>query len=113
MARRHRALLWGLGLGIPVLAIVVVAVTWGGELLRSAVASRASAALGRPVLIGHLHIRPGRLVTVTAEDVVYGNPPGWTGEPLARLPVLRVQIDVADYLRSGRLVVPLVAVERP
>jgi uncharacterized protein involved in outer membrane biogenesis len=113
MARRHRALLWGLGLGVSVLAIFAVAMTWGGDLLTSTVAARAGAALGRPVSIGHLHIRPGRIVTITADDVVVGNPPDWTGEPLARLPVLRVQIDLWDYLRHGRLVVPLVAVERP
>ncbi len=113
MARRHRALAWVLGLGLSVLAIVAAAFMWGGDLLRPLVASRAAAALGRPVSIGHLHIRPGRVVTVTANDVVIGNPPDWTGEPLARLPVLRVQIDAWDYLRHGSLVIPLVAIERP
>jgi AsmA family protein len=113
MARRHRALAWVLGLGFSVLAIVAATVTWGGNLLIPIVAARAGVALGRPVSIGHLHIQPGRIVTVTANDVVIGNPPDWTGEPLARLPGLRVQIDAWDYLRHGRLVIPLVAVERP
>jgi uncharacterized protein involved in outer membrane biogenesis len=113
MARRHRALAWVLGLGLSVLAIVAAAVIWGGDLLIPLVAARAGAALGRPVSIGHLQIRPGRIVTVTAQDVTIGNPPDWTGEPLARIPSLRVQIDAWDYLRHGRLVVPLVAVERP
>ena len=57
---------------------------------------------GKAVSIGHLQIRPGRIVTVTAQDVTVGNPPDWTGEPLARLPSLRVQIDAWDYLRHGK-----------
>jgi len=113
MARRHRALAWVLGLGLSVLAIVVAGVIWGGDLLRPMVAARASATLGRPVSIGHLHILPGRIVTITANDVTIGNPPDWTGEPLARLPVLRVQIGVWDYLRHGRLAIPVVTIERP
>jgi hypothetical protein len=94
MARRRRALAWLLGLGLPILAIVIVGVVWGGGLLLPVVAARAGAALGRPVSIGHLHIVPGRVVTVTADDVTIGNPPGWTGEPLARLPRLRIKVDI-------------------
>ncbi len=113
MFRRHRILAWLLGLGVPVLAIVVVAVVWGGDLLIPVVAARASAALGRSVSIAHLHIVPGRIVTVTADDVTIGNPPDWTGEPLARLPRLRVQVDIWEYVRRGQLVVTLVELERP
>jgi hypothetical protein len=113
MARRRRALAWLLGLGLPILAIVIVAVVWGGDLLIPVVAARAGAALGRPVSIAHLHIVPGRVVTVTADEVTIGNPPDWTGEPLAKLPRLRVKVDIWDYLRHGQLVVPLVEFERP
>lgn len=113
MALRRRTLAWLLGLGVPILAILIVAVVWGGDLLIPVVATRASAALGRPVSMAHLHIAPGRIVTVTADDVTIGDPPGWSGEPLARLPRLRVQVDVWDYLRHGQLVVPLVELERP
>ena len=82
---RHRALAWLLGLGVPILAIVIIVAIWGGDLLIPVVVARASAALGRPVSIAHLHISPGRIVTVTADDVTIGNPPDWTGDPLARL----------------------------
>jgi hypothetical protein len=47
---------------MPIVAIVIIAVVWGGNLLVSLVAARASAALGRPVSIAHLHIWPGRVV---------------------------------------------------
>jgi AsmA family protein len=113
MTLRHRTLAWLLGLGLPILAILIVAVVWGGDLLIPLVAARAGAALGRPVSIAHLHIVPGRIVTVTADDVTIGNPPDWTGEPLARLPYLRVQVDIWDYLRRRELVVPLVEFGRP
>jgi uncharacterized protein involved in outer membrane biogenesis len=113
MARRGRALVWLLGLGLSILAIVIVAVVWGGDLLIPVVAARAGAALGRPVSIAHLHIVPGRVVTVTADDVTIGNRPDWTGEPLAKLPRLRVKVDVWDYLRHGQPIVPLVELERP
>ena len=50
--------------------------------------------------------RDGRRLTI-------GNPPDWTGEPLARLPRLVVQVDVWAHLRHGQMIVPLVALERP
>ena len=42
-----------------------------------------------------------------------GNPPDWTGEPLARLSHFTVQADVWAYLRHRQLVVPLVALDHP
>jgi AsmA family protein len=78
---------------IALLAVVALVVIWGGDLLIPLVASRAGAALGRPVTIAHLHIVPGRILQVTADDVTVGNPPDWTGEPLARLTHLTVQAD--------------------
>ncbi|MEJ0020171.1 MAG: AsmA family protein [Acetobacteraceae bacterium] len=112
MAHR-RALIWLVSLGAPVLAIVVVALVWGWDLLIPLVERSASAALGRPVTIAHLHISPGRIVRITAEDVVVGNPPDWEGEPLARVPRLTVDADAWAYIRNRDLVVPLVVVERP
>ena len=113
MALPRRAVIWSMALGVPLLAAVLVAVIWGWDLLIPLVASRAAAALGRPITIAHLHIVPGRIVSVTADDVTIGNPPDWTGEPLARLPVLGVQLDAWALLRHGRLVVPLVSLDRP
>lgn len=113
MALRRRAAVWLLALGVPVLAIGAVMVIWGADLLIPLVAGRASAALGRPVSIAHLHIVPGRILEVTADDVTIGNPPDWTGEPFARVPRLRVQVDVWAYLRHGQLVVTLVELDRP
>ncbi len=109
----RRALIWLLALGIPILAIIVVALVWSGDLLIPLVQSRASAALGRPVTIAHLHIVPGRIVRITADDVVIGNPPDWHGEPFARIPRLTVEADAWEYIRHRQLIVPLVALDRP
>ena len=113
MAPGRRALVWLLPLGVALLAVIALVVIWGGDLLIPLVASRASAALGRPVTIAHLHIVPGRILQVTADDVTVGNPPDWTGEPLARLAHLTVQADAWAYLRHGQLVVPLVVLDHP
>jgi uncharacterized protein involved in outer membrane biogenesis len=94
-------------------AIFVVALVWGWDVLIPLVAGRASASLGRPVSLAHLHITPGRILLVTADDVTIGNPPDWTGEPLARTHELRIQLDLWAYLRHGQMVVPLVALEQP
>jgi hypothetical protein len=70
---------WALWIGVPVLALVLLvgaAVAFAGPLLRPIVEARASAALGRAVSIGRLHIRPGRIVTITADDLTIANPAG-------------------------------------
>jgi uncharacterized protein involved in outer membrane biogenesis len=52
---------------------------------------RASAALGRPVTITHLHVRLGRVLHVEADGVTIGNPAGWpNGGNLATADTLSV-----------------------
>ncbi len=113
MARRRRAWVWLLTLFSAVCAAVAAVLIWGSDLLIPLVASRASAALGRPVTISHLHIAPGRTFQVSADDVTIGNPPNWTGEPLAHLAHITVQADTWEYLRHGQLVIPLILVDHP
>jgi AsmA family protein len=113
MAPGRRAIVWLLPLGVALLAVVALIIASGGDLLIPFVASRASVAFGRQVMIAHLHISPGRVLQVTADDVTINNPSGWTGEPLARLPHLTLQADVWTYLRHGQLVVPLVELDHP
>ncbi len=107
-------LLIGLALiGTPLLVVTVIAMVWGWDLLIPLIQSRASATLGRPVTISHLNLSPGRISRITAEDVVIGNPPGWEGEPFAKVPRLVVDVDAWSYLRHRELVVPLVVLEEP
>jgi AsmA family protein len=112
MARR-RVLVWLVSLGIPILLVIAVAVVWGWDLLIPMVEARAAAALGRPVTIAHLHIAPGRITRITADDVVVGNPPNWQGDPFMQIPHLTVDADAWAFILHRQLVVPLVQLGQP
>ena len=111
-SRRARRLAW---IGIPVLVIALVVVFWNWDWFIPIVQSRASAAIGRPVTIAHLHVRLGRVVTVTADDVTVANPPDWpSGDPpLAAVRALTIQADVWGYLHRQGLVLPLIGIDGP
>ncbi len=76
MSRRMKRVL--IFVGVPVVAIVALVMLWNWDWFIPFVDARASAALGRPVTIGHLHVRLGRVTTVVADDVKIGNPPDLT-----------------------------------
>jgi uncharacterized protein involved in outer membrane biogenesis len=110
---RARCLAW---IGIPVvLLIVLLAVFWQWDRLIPTVNARASAALGRPVTISHLHVRFGRIIQVAADDVIVANPPDWpkNDPPLASVGKLTVLVDVWSYLRGQGLILPLIALDNP
>jgi uncharacterized protein involved in outer membrane biogenesis len=109
----RRSALWLLSLGLPVLVIAIIVGTWGWDLLLPLVQNRASAALGRPVTIAHLHVSPGWTTRITADDVVVGNPINWQGDPLASIPQVTVDVDAWTYLRAGPLIIPSVVIENP
>jgi hypothetical protein len=79
------------------------------------VQAQASAALGRAVTIGHLHVQLGRTIQITVDDVVVANPPNWTGEdpPFAAANKLMVQVKAWDYITGHGLMLPLISIERP
>lgn len=110
--RLVRLLAW---IGIPIAVIAVVALVWRWDWLIPIVESKASASLGRPVSIGHLHVALGRTITVTADDVVVGNPPDWPdrNSPLADVTRLTVQADAWGYITGKGLNLPLIALEHP
>jgi uncharacterized protein involved in outer membrane biogenesis len=108
-----RTLLW---VGVAIVgfgaALVLSAPLW----LRPIAEWQAAAALGCPVAIGRLHLRPGSPLVITAEDVVIGNPAGFPTQdepPFARIPRLTLQLDALVYLRRREVVIPAVEIERP
>src|SRR5690349_15699930 len=111
-SRSGRLLAW---IGIPILLLGVLAAVWNWDWFIPVVQSMASKSLGRPVTIGHLHVAPGRHITVTADDVVVANPPQWPegDPPLARVQHLTIETALLLYLRGDGLVLPLIAVDRP
>ncbi|HEY2133188.1 MAG TPA: AsmA family protein [Acetobacteraceae bacterium] len=99
---------------VPVLIVIGIVVLWQWDWFIPQVEARASAALGRPVVLGHLHVRPGRVTVVTADDVRVENPAGFpAGPPLAQLAHVTVQLDVMRYIRRRAIAIPLIAVDRP
>src|SRR3954454_2517702 len=108
--RAARRLAW---IGIPVVLIVLLVAFWDWDWFIPVVESRASAAIGRPVTISHLHVRLGRIVRVTADGVAIGNPPGWpNGDPtFVSVKTLTVEADVLGYVEGHGLVLPLIGLD--
>jgi hypothetical protein len=113
MANR-RVWRWGLGLGLPLFALGLFIAIFRWDWLIPLAEARASAALGRPVSIEHLHLDLGRTTTVTLEGLRIGNPPGFEAEPpFAEVPRLSLDLDAMALLRDRSLVIPSVSLDQP
>ena len=109
--RGKRWLFW---LGIPVLLVGLLVAFWSWDWFIPLAEARASAALGRPVKIEHLHVKLGRVVTVSAEGVRVGNPPDFPEDPpFAQVGRATAQVDLGAFLRSREVVIPSVELDRP
>ncbi len=105
-----RRLAW---IGIPVVLLLLLVAFGNWDWFIPIVQSRASAAIGRPVTIAHLHLRLGRIVRVTAEGVTIANPPDWpAGDPaFVSVKTLTVEADALGYLEGHGLVLPLIGLD--
>jgi AsmA family protein len=112
VSRSRRWLIW---ISIPVILIGLLVAVFDWDWLLPVVESKVSAALGRKVTLTHFNVGLGRTLTITADDVRVENPPGWekADPPFVSLHKLTVQVSVMDYIRGGKLVVPLVALDQP
>ena len=109
--RRYR---WPIALGIVGLALVALILLWNWDWFIPIVDSQASAALGRKVTIQHLHVRLGRVTTVTADAVRVDSPPGFPADqPFATMDHLSVGVGVLSYIRHRVIDIPLVDVDHP
>ncbi|MDT7951716.1 MAG: AsmA family protein [Acetobacteraceae bacterium] len=109
--RRRR---WPYIVGLVVAALVIVALLFQWDWLIPLVDSRASAALGRPVTIGHLHVKLGRTTRVVADDVTIGNPADWPGNaPFATAAHLTADVEVMPLLKKRDVVLPLIQFDTP
>ena len=110
--RTTRRLAW---IGVPVALLIALAGFWNWDWFIPIIQSRASTAIGRPVTISHLHLRLGRVVTVTADGVVVANPPDWPNgdPPFVSIKSLTIQADAWGYVRGHGLVVPLIGIDGP
>nr|WP_302474086.1 AsmA family protein [Roseococcus sp. MDT2-1-1] len=98
----------------PVVFLLLLIAFWSWDWFVPLAESRASAALGRPVTIAHLHVRLGRTIVVTSEDVRIANPPGFPSEvPFARADRLVAHVDLMESWKQGILVLPALEIQKP
>ncbi len=111
-AKRRRRWPWVMG-GIVAL-LVVVAALFQWDWLIPFVDKQASAALGRPVTITHLHVKLGRVPHVVADGVTVGNPDGWEGGGnLATADKLSLDLDAMAYIRRRQVIIPSITLDNP
>jgi hypothetical protein len=109
--RGKRWLIW---LGAPVLLVALLVAFWSWDWFIPLAEARASAALGRPVKIEHLHVSLGRTVSVAAEGVRVGNPEGFPDDPpFAQVGRATARLDLGAFLRSREVVVPSIELDHP
>ena len=109
--RRRR---WPYAIGIVAAAIIILAVLFRWDWLIPFIEPRASAALGRPVTIGHLHVKLGRTTRIVADDVTIGNPSGWAGDGyFATAEHLTADIEAMPLLKERKVVLPFIQVDKP
>ena len=110
--RISRRLVW---IAVPLVLLIALVAFWNWDWFIPIVQRRASAAIGRPVTIAHLHVRPGRVISVTLDGVVIANPPDWpSGDPpLVSIKSVSVQADAWGYVRGNGLVIPVIEIDGP
>jgi uncharacterized protein involved in outer membrane biogenesis len=111
---RRRFRIWPILGGALVVAITALVLLWNWDWFIPLVQTQASNALGRRVTIAHLHVKLGRMTTVSADDVIVANPDGFPqADPFARIGRLTVVASVMDYIHGRHIVLPSIAVDHP
>ncbi len=106
---------WLIALGTLVAIVLLVVVFWRWDWFIPLVEARASAALGRPVTIAHLHVQLGRVTRLIADDVEVANPKEFPPDSrFAKLDHLAVDLDVAGLLHDRSTIrIPRIGVQHP
>ncbi|MBV1835003.1 AsmA family protein [Novacetimonas pomaceti] len=100
--------------GAICVAVLVLVILWSWDWFIPLVERRAGAALHRRVTIAHLHVRPGRVIVIGADDVRIDQPEGFGNlPPLATAKRLDVAIRWWPLLWGGGLDLPLISLDTP
>lgn len=109
--RTHRWT-WFAGGFLGILLIAILLFRW--DWLIPIVDRQASAALGRPVHVQHLHVSLGRTTRVELEGITVENPANWPGGGnFATIERLGVDLDAMAYIRGREIVLPVIDVQAP
>ncbi|ONG52745.1 membrane assembly protein AsmA [Pseudoroseomonas deserti] len=107
----RRILIWT---GIPVLAVVLLIAFWSWTWFIPLAERQASARLGRAVTIADLDVDLGRVTEIRLGGVRIANPEGFPEEPpFAAVQQLAVRLDVMEFIRHRRIVIPDIALTQP
>jgi uncharacterized protein involved in outer membrane biogenesis len=109
---RRRQLLGAAGLFV-VGALVLLWWVWDWNWFRPLVEARLAATLGRPVTIRRLELHPGRTTVLSIFGVAIGNPAGFQDEKSATVERITVDFAAETWLRSRRVVLPSIEIDRP
>lgn len=105
---------WPLVIGVLAVALVVLVVAFRWDWLIPVIEPRVSAALGRPVRIGHLHVSLGKTTRIVADDVSIGNPTDWhESGPFATADHLTANINAVALIKERAIDLPLIQLDHP
>ena len=106
---RRGAGFWALWGGVGAVALIAASGGAGWIFLNKVdlggfVARRATAALGRTVQVGSLHVTPGRWLKVEIANARLANIPGGTGPDMVRVGRLAAEVKASSLLHGPMLV---------
>ena len=105
---------WPFVVGIVAVALIILVVAFRWDWLIPVIEPRASAALGRPVRIGHLHVALGKTTRIIADEVSIGNPPDWhESGPFATADHLTADINAVALITKRAIELPLIQLDHP
>ncbi len=111
--RKHRIAKGGaIAGGVFLLLLALLIAFWRWDWFIPIVERKASASLGRPVTIAHLHVRLGRVTTIVADDVAIAGTRRYP-QPLATVKALTVAVELLPLVRHFQIVLPLIDLREP
>jgi uncharacterized protein involved in outer membrane biogenesis len=102
--------------GIALILIVAAALLgwfWDWNWFRPLVEGRLSAAMGRMVTIERLELQPGRVTILSVHGVKAANPIGFEASTSATVSRVSVTFEAETWLRTRRIVIPLIELDQP
>ncbi len=101
---------------VPIFVLLLLLVIfWNWDWFIPFVQSRASAEIGRPVTIQHLHVRLGRTIVIRADGITIANPKDFPADapPFGATDEIEVDVAALHYLRHGEIALPLIVIRHP